>query len=364
LGAGGAERQVVNLATGLGRRAHDVRILTFYDGAGVDAARADGAVVVPLGKTGRWDIARFYARVLHELGSRRPDVLYAMLPGANVAAALAWRRRRGAILALGVRASRMMLARYDHVTRATYALEAMLAKRADVIIANAEAGRADAIMRGFPAGRLRVVANGIDTARFHPDPSARRAWRARFGLAADTPVIGMVARVDPMKAHDVFLDAAATLHVAKPQVRFILAGSGADAANTALASAIARRGLTHAMILTGERTDIETLYPAFDVAALSSAFGEGFSNAIAEAMASGIPCVATDIGDCRTIIADTGRVVAPGDAAGLAAAWEATLALTASERIALGTAARARIVENYGVDHLAEETERVLLGAL
>jgi glycosyltransferase involved in cell wall biosynthesis len=118
------------------------------------------------------------------------------------------------------------------------------------------------------------------------------------------------------------------------------------------------------MILTGERTDIETLYPAFDVAALSSAFGEGFSNAIAEAMASGIPCVATDIGDCRTIIADTGRVVAPGDAAGLAAAWEATLALTASERIALGTAARARIIENYGVDHLAEETERVLLGAL
>ena len=336
----------------------------FYDGAGAEAARADGLTVVPLGKRGRWDAVGFHARLRRALRDGRPEVLYAMLPAANLAAAVAWRRGEGTALVMGVRVSRMRLEHYDRVIRATYALESRLARRADAIIANSHAGRDVAIARGFPAARLHVVANGIDVARFRPDAAARATWRARLGIAPGEPVVGMVARIDPMKAHDTFLDAAARLRVALPQARYILAGTGADAANADLMSAIARRGLSGAVVLAGERPDIEFLYSAFDIATLSSAFGEGFPNAVAEAMAAAVPCVATDVGDCRRIVADTGRIVAPGDAGALAGAWQSLLALDERERAALGAAARERIAACYGVARLAEATERVLRGAL
>jgi glycosyltransferase involved in cell wall biosynthesis len=363
LSAGGAERQAVTLARGLAER-HDVRLLLFYGGTGDDTPRARGLSIASLGKRGRWDMVRFYERLRGEIRTRRPDVLYSMLPAANVAAALAWRRRRGTALVMGVRASRMRLENYDRITRASYALEALLARRADAVIANSEAGRDAAVARGFPAARLHVVHNGIDVTHFRPDPAARAAWRSRLRIAAEDPVVGMVARVDPMKAHDVFLDAAARLRLVRPRSRFILAGTGADPANTSLTDAIARRDLNAAVALVGERTDIESLYPAFDIASLSSAFGEGFPNAVAEAMAAGVPCVATDVGDCRDIVAETGRIVAPRDADALAAAWESLLTLAPDARASLGAAARARIVAHYDVARLVAETEMILRKAV
>jgi glycosyltransferase involved in cell wall biosynthesis len=360
LSAGGAERQAATLARGLAERGHDVRLLLFYGGAGEDAPRVPGISIKKLGKRGRWDMVRFYERLRSEIRDRHPDVLYSMLPAANIAAALAWRRRRGAALVMGVRASRMRLGYYDRVTRVTYALETLFARRADAIIANSRSGRDAAIARGFPSARLHVVFNGIDVARFRPDKAARARWRTRLGIADDDPVIGLVARVDPMKAHDVFLDAAAQFRLVRPRSRFILAGTGAHPANTVLTDAIARRGLDAAVALVGERTDIESLYPAFDIASLSSAFGEGFPNAVAEAMAAGVPCVATDVGDCRDIVAETGRIVAPGDAGALVAAWESLLTLGPDERASLGAAARARVVAHYDVARLVEETEMIL----
>jgi glycosyltransferase involved in cell wall biosynthesis len=208
-----------------------------------------------------------------------------------------------------------------------------------------------------------VIPNGIDAERFHPDDAARAKWRRRLNIKSDAWVIGMVARVDPMKAYDTVVEAAGILSVARPEARFILAGAGADTSNPWLPGAIARRGLTDTVRLLGEVTDIETLYPAFDVASLSSAFGEGFPNAVAEAMACGVPCVATDVGDCGLIIGRTGRVVPPRDARALANAWLELLALPPTERAKLGEAARRRIVESYDTARLAEHTERILIQA-
>ena len=96
------------------------------------------------------------------------------------------------------------------------------------------------------------------------------------------------------------------------------------------------------------------MYKAADIACSSSAWGEGFSNAIGEAMASGLPCVVTDVGDSAIIVGDTGRVVPPRDPDALAAALSSLLS---TDRVALGSAARRRIENNYSLGAVVSQYE-------
>jgi len=338
-----------------------VRVLVFYPGgANEDELRRKSVPVRSLGKGGRWDMVRFAVRLAREIRRRKPDALYSLLPGPNVVAGLMRPALGDARLVMGVRASDMDLRRYDRVTRAVYALEGRLARRADAAIANSDAAGRAALARGFPADRLYVVRNGFDTARFRPDGDARAVLRHELGVAPDVPLIGMVARVDPMKDHATFLEAASILSRVLPNARFALAGAGADPSNGWLGSQIKRRGLEAVVRLLGERADIERVYPALDIATLSSSFGEGFPNALGEAMACGVPCVATAVGDAPALLDGVGRVVAPCDAPALAGAWRALAELPVEARRRLGEASRRRIVLLYGETRMIEDTEQRL----
>src|SRR5262249_26692679 len=154
-----------------------------------------------------------------------------------------------------------------------------------------------------------------------------------------------------------FLAAAAKLAARRPEAMFVMVGAGMDDRNRDLMRMIETHSLIPHVRLLGERIDMWAIYPAFDIGTLSSAFGEGFSNVLAEAMACGVPCVATNSGDAAEIVGATGRIVPPRDPDALAAAWDSLIESGAEARRQLGTAARERVVSLYDLSVITARYE-------
>jgi glycosyltransferase involved in cell wall biosynthesis len=114
------------------------------------------------------------------------------------------------------------------------------------------------------------------------------------------------------------------------------------------------------MIWAGPRADLPAVHNALDLLVSSSAFGEGFSNALGEAMACGVPCVATDVGDAREILGDGGIVVPPRAPEALAAGMIVLLDRLSFERASLSAGVRRRISENFSVETLVRRTKAAL----
>lgn len=361
---GGAERQAAALAGALSARGHAVTVACFYDGGALGADLAGTAArLVMIGKRERWDVARFFAKLVRIVAEERPQLLYSYLPGPNIVAAALRLRFPRLRIVWGVRASKFDLAHYDRLRRLLYAAEARLARRAHLVIANSETGLRDAVAAGMPGRHAIVIENGIDTDRFAPDVASRRRIREGWSLSGSDLAIGLVARLDPMKGHRIFIDAISRLDPDRP-FRFLCIGDGSPAAFGALQTAAAKAGVADRILWLGARDDMPGVHGALDLACSASIFGEGFSNAIAEAMACGTPAVATDVGDAARIVGETGEIVPPGDPAALARAIERLVARRAADSAALAQQARQRIVESFSLARMVERTEAALLGLL
>lgn len=360
LDRGGAERQLVVLASGLARRGHAVAVAVFFGGGVYEAELAAAGVrVINLGKQGRWDILAFLNRLVRLVRKECPDVLHSYLGVPNILAVVLKPFLPGTRIVWGVRASNMDLSRYDWLSRLAYVLERRLARFSDRIIANSHAGKRHAVENGFPEDKIFVIPNGIDTEYFRFDPEGRRQVRLAWGVGEDEILVGLAARLDPMKDHSVFLEAASRIARERREVRFVCVGGGPADYAEALKQRAAALSLTNQLIWVGARDDMPAVYSALDIAS-SSSYSEGFSNTIAEAMACGVPCVVTDVGDSALIVGDTGSVVPTGDHSALAAAIQRLTDLSHEERRGLGEACRARVVSEFGIDRLVDRTERAL----
>ena len=213
---------------------------------------------------------------------------------------------------------------------------------------------------GYPAERIVVIPNGIDTERFQFDRAGRHRVRDEWRIAPDELLIGLAARLDPMKDQANFLEAVAKVRKALPSVRFACVGSGSPALTNALRSHAERLGLADIGVWSGTRHDMPAVYSAFDIAVSSAAFGEGFSNAIAEAMACQRLCVVTDVGDSGWIVGDTGAIVPSRDPQAMCSALLNLARSVTGPSLRSGVQARARINELFNVRQLAERTISVL----
>jgi glycosyltransferase involved in cell wall biosynthesis len=202
------------------------------------------------------------------------------------------------------------------------------------------------------------VPNGFDTLRLHPDPAAGARLRATLGIPETAFIIGHVARLDPMKDHATFLAAASLVATAQDRARFVIVGKDTES----LAPDVARYGLSQKVHLLGERDDIASLMPGFDLFCLSSAFGEGFPTVLGEALACGVPCVSTDVGDAARIVDSCGRIVPPGQAAALAAALIEMATLAPESLAALRRTSRQRIETTFSLAHIVQRYEQIYDG--
>jgi glycosyltransferase involved in cell wall biosynthesis len=360
LGYGGAERQLVNLALELRRMGHAPAVALFYAGGPLDGELARGGVPIhDLRKRGRWETASFLARLVRLLRRERPDVLHPYLEVPNVVATLAAPLAGRVRVVWGIRNSNMDHRQYGGLARAVYRVEGALAPRADALIANSMAGASLWAERGVRRDRIAVVPNGIDCARFQPDLAARAAQRGAWEVGA-RPLVGVVARLDAMKGHSVFLEAAARVSARTPEVCFALVGAGEPGYEAQLRSQAERLGLSSRVRWIAPGLDMRAVYNALDLLVLPSRFGEGFPNVVAEAMACGTPCVATDVGDARMVLGDCGSIVPPEDPVALAAAIEQALGLLGEERARIAHRARERISARFSTRALAERTAAVL----
>lgn len=212
---------------------------------------------------------------------------------------------------------------------------------------------------GYGTEKIVVIPNGADTTAFKPVPEARLSVRKELDLPEGAPLVGLVARFDTPKDHRNFVQAATILHARLPGVRFVLCGDGITWENSQLAGWIDTAGLRSYCYLLGRRQDVPRLTAALDVASSSSFYGEAWPLVVGEAMACGISCVVTDVGDSALIVGDTGRVVPPKDPEALADAWHELLTMSPGERVRLGLAARRRIEEHFSLSDAVAQYEQL-----
>jgi len=286
-----------------------------------------------------------------------PDVVHTWMYHADLLGGLASRLAGASSIGWCIRNSNLDKDKTKLSTRAVVGLCASISKWVPSrILSCSEKARQVHVERGYAAEKIVVVPNGFDLTRFKPDNDARRQMRAELGITDQTPLVGLIGRFDPQKNHAGFFEAAGALYRHMPHVHFVLAGQDIDMNNQALMQAIAQAGVLANTHLLGLRNDIPALMATLDVLA-SSAYGEAFPNVLGEAMACGVPCAVTDVGDSAYIVGDTGRVVATGDMHGLAAVLEELLTLPLSARAALSNSARARVVEHFEIGAIVRRYE-------
>lgn len=358
LNVGGAEIMLRNLLDCMGRSGVTFSVISLTDiGPIGNEIRASGIPVWALsmrpGMPSPWTVLKLAQLLRRE----SPDVVQTWMYHADLIGGLAAKTAGSIPVVWGIHCTGMtdpqgLKRRTLWTARACAWLSRFLPMQ---IICCGESPRAVHAAFGYAADKMVVIPNGFDLRHFSPDPAARGAVRQELGIPPDAPLIGLAARFDPQKDHAGFVEAAALLHTHIPDVHFVLCGDGVGWDNLALVTQIDRAGLRSRCHLLGRRNDMPRIYASLDIATSSSSYGEAFPMVIGEAMACGVPCVVTDVGDSARIVGDTGRVVPPRDPVALANAWRDQLQLKSDRRAQQGQAARKRIAAQFSLVAVAAQ---------
>ncbi|MEB2398422.1 MAG: glycosyltransferase [Alcaligenaceae bacterium] len=358
LGQGGAETVLHRLVTAP-EQAQEHIVVSLGD-EGVFGARLREAGIAVHALHMKQGAVKGLWRLFRLLRELRPDVVQTWMYHADLLGGVAARLAGIKAVSWGIRNSGADLSKGSRSARALPRVCAWLSGLVPQVIVSCARDAADRHRGwGYRSDRLLVIPNGYDLSRWRPDADARARVRAQWGVARDAPVIGAVARWNPLKDHANLIEAFSLCLKTQPDLRCVLIGDGMDAANAELAGLLDRHGVRGRTILMGRRDDVPALMNGLDVHVLSSR-AEGFPNVVAEAMASGVACVVTDVGDAAAIVGDAGWVVPPRDPRSLAqAVGAAVLDLSApghAERLERG---RNSVAARYSLNAMVQAYQAV-----
>ncbi|GGE34992.1 glycosyl transferase [Agaricicola taiwanensis] len=348
LGVGGAEGMLHQAASRLAAKGHRQHVVSLTGrGPVADLIEEAGVPVTCFDLRSIGGKLSTLPKLVKLVRAVKPEIIQGWMYHGDLGATFAHLlsgSRGSRRLSWGIRCSNMDMER----NAAVIGLCARLSPRADVIVANSGVGAQTHLQRGYRPKRLEIIPNGVDTVGYCPNLQRRSEVRANLGIDPSVRLAVHVARVDPMKDHASFLAAMHSL----PQVTGILIGAGTRDLD-----------LPPNVLALGRRMDVPALLPAADIIVSSSAFGEGFSNALAEGMSCGLVPVATDVGDARMIVGDSGVVVPPSDPVALARAIDEVAGLNGYTLARRGAAARARVVTEFSIEKTVTRFE-ALYGSL
>lgn len=349
LATGGAERSLFNLAVADPDKgfAHSVVSLTGMGHYG-PLLRENGVAVHALGITGVASLLAAPIKLGKLVRQIRPDIVQGWMPHGNMAATVvAPMSRRRVRVAWNIRQSLYDLSAEKRATQWMIRGLKTLSQRPDAIIYNSYQAQEHHEGLGFSPRRGIVIPNGFDTYRWKPDAGQRSALRAAIGVGEGGAVGGFVGRFHSLKDVPTFMTASAAALAEVPELHVVMVGDGLTRENSTLEGLFAKLPPQRFHTL-GRRDDIEAILPGFDFFCLSSA-SEAFPNVLGEAMASGLPSIATDVGDCARLLAGHGRIVPRGDPGKMAEAMIEMARMDIASRAEIGAAARARITTSYGL---------------
>ncbi len=355
LNTGGAEVMLRELLKHSPRPQFESQVISLSDVGPIgQSIRESGFPVSSLGMRAQVPDPGAIWRLSRRLKRINPDVVQTWLYHGDLIGGLAARLAGIQAIAWGIHISQLDAPQSKKSTLATVKAGALLSPfvpRRIVCCAQSALELHERI--GYDQTKMQVIPNGFDLGEFQPDESARDSVRDELGVVKEAPIVGLIGRFHPQKDHENFIRAATIVAQSDTRTQFVLVGSGSEWSNTQLGGWISNAGLKERFHLLGRRDDMPRLSAGLDVLALSSSYGEAFPLVVGQAMACGVPCAVTDVGDSAALVGDTGRVVAPRDPQSLARAIRELLELDSNERAALGKQARRRIEERFSIQSVA-----------
>ena len=208
---------------------------------------------------------------------------------------------------------------------------------------------------GYNKSKLKFIPNGYDLSLLKIDNVQKKKFKSKFNINKKIPLLGNVARYDPQKDHLNLIKALSLLHTENINFLCVLVGSNIDKNNVKIVDEIKKLKLSKKIILLGQTKNITNVMNGFDIHILSSSYGEGFPNVVAESMACGTPSIVTDVGDSAYIVGNTGWVVQPNNPHELAEAIKKSVKeIGTSKWNKRCNNARLRIKNNYSINKMIE----------
>ncbi|WP_324827742.1 glycosyltransferase [Qipengyuania zhejiangensis] len=361
LNVGGAENMLCKLLENGNASDRSAAVLSLLDpGPLAERIRAIGVPIYTLGMKSGLAGPISTIRLARIVNIVSPDVLHGWMYHGNLAATFAHSTvARRLPLIWNVRHSLADPSLETRRTRAILKISAAISRAPSSIIYNSARAADQHEKYGYSPHRRVVIPNGFDFDIFRPNIQARKRMGGEFAIDPGATVVGIVARLHPMKAHAMLVKAVGHARAAGRDLHLVMIGEGISSPPAELAAAIADHLPADRVTLLGARSDIADILPGFDILAVPSGWGEGFPNVIGEALACEVPVVTTDVGDSALIVAENGIVVAPGDADSFAQALVELTDLGPEGRAAMGRAGRNRTRGLYGLAEIADRYERL-----
>jgi glycosyltransferase involved in cell wall biosynthesis len=309
LDIGGAERQFFELVKKIDHTKFEVLVITTHKGA-LDQ-EIEGYPYFNANKTGRWDFGALL-RLRKKIREFKPQAIYTFMPDMNITLALMKFTGLGNFkLIWGQFGSEPDFAAYGKIRRRVYEVQQKLEFMSDAMISDGSRGIEFLKKFHHKLEPSTVIVSGTDVVRFARNEEYRKAFRTQYNLSESDIAIGICSRLDPMKGYHVLAKAAKRILEKYPNVSFYSIGYGQDSIMNDAKEYLGE--YSNRFTWFGKQSKPEKIISGWDIYCSTSLYGEGFSNAIIEAMACSLPIIATDVGDAPYQVEGVGLILKPGD---------------------------------------------------